>query len=43
VIHLYPRARGWLVLSIWKPEPHIYGVLWDMLPYGGSLTSANDD
>lgn len=43
MIHVYPRALGWLVRKLGECEPVFDGVLWDMLPYGGSLTAANDD
>jgi len=43
VIHLYPRALGWLVRNLGNPRPQLEAVLWEMLPYGGTLRAANDD
>lgn len=45
MINAYTRPMGWLICDLRRPvlENDILGVLWEMLPYGGSLTAANDD
>lgn len=42
MIKIYPRAMGWL-LDLGAPNTGFYAVLWEMIPYGGALTAANDD